>query len=148
MSSLRKALNLPRRHEPDTVTPRLSYSLKTQATPALRVKANDLTQWVLPWNHLVHGRHQLQGKRDFLQLTFVSQEVSIYGHNLGPLVEAAADFHLHEVHSMPGSGCAVPSTEPFIEEIKVRAVNANAQETKQTANNLALQADGAELLVG
>ena len=128
MSSLRKALNLPRR-ELEAVAPPLSYSVKPQATSALRVKSDEQTQWVLPWTQLHHGQHQIRGPLEIFTLHFSSHEVAIHGRHLGRLVEEAASFRVEEMHVAPGAYTETSPTDPFVEKIHVRAAGGGDKET-------------------
>lgn len=136
MSSLRNSLNLPRRHELNTVAEPLCYSAKSEATPTLRVQTDDMTQWVLPWGEFRHGLHQIRECGELLLFTFSNHEVAIYGRNLGRLVEESANFRLSEIHVVVGAYGKAIATEPFIDEIQLHTGATTDDGIERSTGNL------------
>jgi hypothetical protein len=78
--------------------------------------------WLLPWNHFIFGHHQEAGERERLVLTFVANEVTISGLNLGTLVPEVAHQRLERLRAAPGKYLKSSEKELFIEKIEVHSL--------------------------
>jgi len=97
------------------------YSTKEDAT-SLLVEASGDKIWLLPWNHFILAHHQDEGECERLVLTFVANEVTISGLNLGILIPEIAHQRLENVRAAPGKYLKSSEKEPFIEKIQVHSL--------------------------
>jgi hypothetical protein len=117
--SLKEAIAQKRAEEEVLRNPLYS---STEQVSALFVETSNGETWLLPWNHFIFGHHQEAGEWERLVLTFVANEVTISGLNLGTLVPEVAHQRLEKLRTAPGKYLKSSEKELFIEKIEVHSL--------------------------
>lgn len=117
MSTLRDQILERRAAEPAAHHP--LYTTGAHVT-TLSVETAGGSMWMLPWHHFVFGRHQDEGDRERLVLTFVAHEVVLRGANLGALMTEIANQRLGFVRAGPGRYIQSLDEKPFVDDIHVQ----------------------------
>ncbi len=120
MSALQQILDRGRAESGHTSP--LCHSLEAHAT-ALVVVLSATETWLLPWHHLSAARLFISDARDELRLTFTDYEVTLLGRRLAVLGELIATGRLGAVRAAPARYAKSTDTEPFIESLRLRALD-------------------------